>query len=348
MTFAHVSSLALFSVAALGACVASEPPDDAHHDDPALADDRVAVAELSADTAAAAGTTERLLRTDPPKLPAFNTGGAFRIATRWTHIAKDDPIVFPNQPGKSHLHMFFGNARVDAATTRATIRRDCQSASAGGTVNCSGYWIPALLDAANRVIPARESLVYYKAGAGTVGTPEDYRAQIVTPPAGLRFIGGDPTASPSTLQSHVYFECSADESLDARRPYIVPCPQGAELRAHLSFPTCWNGQLDSADHRSHVVYPGRGGCPSTHPKILPNISFVFLFPVTSARGTAGWHASSDGGITPHGAYSFHGDWMNGWDQAVLDDIVSNCLRAPGQGNDCHANLVGDGRWLERP
>src|SRR5436190_523213 len=34
--------------------------------------------------------------------------GAFRTGCQLTKFAFDDPIVYPNQPGKSHLHTFFG------------------------------------------------------------------------------------------------------------------------------------------------------------------------------------------------------------------------------------------------
>lgn len=40
--------------------------------------------------------------------------GQFRFQAAPSHYLKDDPILFPGQPGGSHLHMFFGNTRADA------------------------------------------------------------------------------------------------------------------------------------------------------------------------------------------------------------------------------------------
>ena len=37
----------------------------------------------------------------------------FLVECAFSHAAQDDPIVFPDQPGMSHLHVFFGNTVVD-------------------------------------------------------------------------------------------------------------------------------------------------------------------------------------------------------------------------------------------
>jgi hypothetical protein len=43
-----------------------------------------------------------------PPSSAHEPSGNFRFLCRASHLAADDPIVYPNQPGKSHLHHFFG------------------------------------------------------------------------------------------------------------------------------------------------------------------------------------------------------------------------------------------------
>jgi hypothetical protein len=60
----------------------------------------------------------------------------------------------------------------------------------------------------------------------------------------------------------------------------ISCPDG--LRAQVMFPSCWNGQdLDSPDHKSHVVYPGgefhEQACPSEFPVHLVTILFEVLY-----------------------------------------------------------------------
>jgi hypothetical protein len=49
------------------------------------------------------------------------------------------------------------------------------------------------------------------------------------------------------------------------------------LRATVSFPDCWNGTLDSADHKSHMAYrySGNQSCPESHPIRVPQIDLEF-------------------------------------------------------------------------
>src|SRR5688500_16593378 len=48
--------------------------------------------------------------------------GVFATLCRFSHEAPDDPIVFPGQAGKSHLHTFFGNRTTSAASTYESLR----------------------------------------------------------------------------------------------------------------------------------------------------------------------------------------------------------------------------------
>ena len=48
--------------------------------------------------------------------------GAFRFICNAGQLLKDDPIVYPGQPGKSHLHQFYGNTGANANSTYASLR----------------------------------------------------------------------------------------------------------------------------------------------------------------------------------------------------------------------------------
>ena len=70
--------------------------------------------------------------------------GEFVALCPSSHRAQNDPIVFPGQPGQSHLHSFFGSTTTDASSTLGTLL-------AGGTtcdpaVDRSAYWVPTLLE----------------------------------------------------------------------------------------------------------------------------------------------------------------------------------------------------------
>ena len=243
----------------------------------------------------------------------------------------------------SHLHVFFGNTGVTAAST--TMFNGAPSASDGGTLNRTGYWVPAVIDTATGA-PIQPSLmqVYYKSGYAGVQPGE------VQPfPAGLKMIAGNSKATTADPGVHDYdrvmnWEC--DNGDGGEFPYLpTTCQTGTWLVMAVEFPQCWDGvHLDSADHKSHMAYPVNGGCPADHPVALPQVTERAIY-VVPASGTSTWRLSSDNYSGGPGGYSGHADWFNGWDPATMQSIVSNCENAA---KDCSMDLLGDGRMLYYP
>ena len=253
-------------------------------------------------------------------------------------MAFDDPIVFPNQPGKSHLHVFFGNTGLNAASTAASIATTGNSTCRGGTVNRTGYWAPAIIDTATGTPLKPDSIVvYYKTGYSV-------RASLIQPmPAGLRMIAGSPGASTVT-HGPTKFSC-----LDVRTglgpttsSMPTDCAAGNMLWMTVIFPQCWDGiNIDSPDHKSHMAYAG-AQCPVTHPIALPEVTTNVIYTVPSGNSRA-WRLSSDSydPSLPAGA-SAHADWFNGWRTDIMDTFVRNCDQAA---KDCHAHLLGNGQRM---
>lgn len=255
--------------------------------------------------------------------------GAFRSGCFVSHFAKDDPIVFPGQPGASHLHMFLGNTAIDAYTTSEILASSGRSTCNGGVLNRTAYWMPALLDKDNNVIRpdvkgtgtklSPRQNVYYKTGSLKFS---DSSGALIVFPAGLKMISGAATATPTDPQDVASFGCLGTK---ARANYIPPCPQGSEIVAEIPFPNCWDGvNLDSAKHNTHVAFDvynnktKRYACPATHPYPMPGLALILTFAVPDSTGTDGWHLSSDNYVIDteanRGGYSLHADWMNGWNQ----------------------------------
>lgn len=249
----------------------------------------------------------------------------------------DDPIVFPGQPGRSHLHVFFGNTGTNANSTAASIANSGNSTCAGGTLNRTAYWAPAIIDTkdGSPVKPA-SSIFYYKTG-------EIINARSVKAlPAGLRMVSGDP--SRATPGGASRYACVGPN--EAYWQQSIPnCRVGSDMIMEVHFPQCWDGvNLDSPDHRSHMNYPtGAGVCPGTHPVPVPLITLEIHYKITVANSQLTWRLSSDSydRSLPAG-YSGHGDWFNGWDMNIQNTFIQNCENAA---MDCHAFLLGDGRTL---
>lgn len=316
--------------------VACSPQPEMHagiHVDPSTVPDRM--------SAGFAWPWLRLATTQPT---TGDSTGDFRTLCDPSHMSFDDPIVYPGQPGKAHLHVFFGNTETNAASTAASIAGSGNSTCMGGTLNRTAYWMPATVDVAkgNRVVRPRILLVYYK---------RDGKLDVKPLPPGLRMISGDPTASgPKADIFFAQFSCGGT----GPATFTIPkCAPGSDLWEHVVFPHCWNGKdLDSPDHRSHMSFGVIGGvpsmpngCPATHPVVVPQISLTAIYTLAADDDSSGWRLASDTySQSIPGGYSLHADWFNGWDPATMDAWVNNCIR---KGLNCDVNLLGDGREMGR-
>lgn len=297
---------------------------------------------------------------------------AFRTECALSHVAADDPILYPGQPGRAHTHDFFGSTETDAYTTDPT---GTPSTCFGGTLNSTAYWSPVLYNASTAAVEngvlvadmvdhlSMESgairgfplQTYYKSGYHGVIGPMITRWF----PQGLRIITGNMHTTTAQSTQVMYWSCANSARVDDiynginHRTEIPPdCPAGKVLQMSTTFPNCWDGvNLDSPSHgvdpghprggggTGHMAYPLGWpdlGCASTHPIPLPEIMQHVRW-IVPPGGTAGLLLSSDvGGQRP--GWSGHNDWWNGWDPEVGQSIIDTCF-GPNT-HDCQMNLVG--------
>jgi hypothetical protein len=268
--------------------------------------------------------------------PRHDGVGAFRSVCATSHFLYDDPVVYPGQVGRSHLHMFFGNTGADAHSTYQSLRSSGNSTCRGGIAVRSAYWVPAMLDGPQgKPLSSSAILLYYKTGYSGV-TP----ANVQHPPDGLRMLAGDSLATAPQSRQVVAWSCSGQPWVAGGIPACV-----GELTMAVDFPQCWDGKnLDSPDHQSHMAYPiPPNGCPASHPVGIPVITYHV--PYSAPNGTAGWRLSSDmyDTNTQQGGYSSHADWFDGWDPDIKRMWTKNCLQA---GDDCTGGLLGEGQSIQ--
>ena len=230
----------------------------------------------------------------------------FISSCRFSHQSNDDPIVYPNQVGKSHLHQFVGNDSTNAASTLTSLQAATTSCRRSG--DTAAYWAPALLQGTTPVAPTGAT-IYYRRST---------KKALSAFPAGLKMIAGSSMAM--TAQNARVTSWNCGPLVDVANSSEIPsCPDGANLRLHVRFPSCWDGKnLDSADHKSHLAYPVGRGCPSDHPVSVPAIELIMKYPVL---GGADYQLSSGG------PFSGHADFFNAWNQQELKRLVAACLNA---------------------
>ena len=232
--------------------------------------------------------------------------GQFVVECPFSHALSDDPIVYPGDPGASHLHVFFGNITANAdSTLESLLNKDTTCEQKQDTAS---YWAPALLDQGQLIVPVK-SVAYYRAGLGV--DPES----VVAFPAGLFMIAGDPMAKEEQPTSVVAWSCGSGGMRDAVPP---SCPEDRGLRLDITFPDCWDGKnLDVPGHRKHMYYSSQGTCPSSHPISVPQLIFSVAYPV---HGDASQLQLASGGLL-----TGHADFVNSWDQEKLEEEVKLCI-----------------------
>lgn len=277
--------------------------------------------------------------------------GYFRVKCEVSHFAYDDPIVHPNQPGRAHLHMFFGNTNANAYSTFDSLLNTGTGTCNGEDLNRTAYWVPALLDSQGNALLPDQVMVYYK--------NDNFRLnganELVNPfPDNLRMISGNAAAvTPQTgytgawqAQPAISFSCGpAYNSNDKRQALIPDCfGNGNHLEMQIAFPQCVNEELGTyQSDQSHISYSENGyygvRCPDSHPTDISSIMYRIFFNVADYGGSlTNLHLSSDvkmDRILPGGTTA-HADWYGAWHPDAMDMWVQNCNNTQA---DCETGLL---------
>jgi hypothetical protein len=260
----------------------------------------ILVAALGAGFLAGPGESAPRVPTQRPPLATGFPGGPYvAIVCGVSHRNNDDAIVFPGAPGKSHNHTYVGNRSVDASTTAESL--------AGGPTSCdteadsSAYWFPTLFVGDDDVNPLAVIVYYVKRVSGDV----------IPHPAGLKMIAGRADAKSRQPKGIVGWSCR-DWGGKPRYAVIPACSGSQSLQLQVNFPNCWNGKaLDSPDHKRHVAYASRGRCPASHPKAMPTLALILLYPPMPLSA----QVSS-------GRFGIHADFIEGWKRDVFEKLVA--------------------------
>lgn len=270
----------------------------------------------------------------------------------WSHQSEAvDPIVSYGVPVSAHMHQFLGEDGITSTTTPADLRTRatnfCPVSVSDPTnptvqlVDNSAYWYPALYLTHDKAVAVRPAygLFYYRSAGIDPDTVEPF-------PQDLAMVAGDSHAIGPQLD-HVKFYCIAGANKTTLQPTIPlscpmwnadPVPLPYQLKMSVTFPNCispaagppnWTSgmtyAIDNPDPTSKWLYV----CPDGYTPI-PSVQFETrwslaafpsdgvnydLFWATLASDTAesGWHGTT-----------LHADFMSGWLDADLANLVTNC------------------------
>jgi len=293
----------------------------------------VAVAVLTAGPASAASWVKY-----SPSNPDYPAKVDFVAKCFIDHSLQDDPIVFPGQPGVSHLHDFGGNKSTNAFSTEFTLGANPTNCTM--THDRAAYWVPAVFSTKNGVttrVTSFESRHYYRAGT-TNGPGVGYI------PYGLRIVAGDGHATVPQPSNVSGWQCRDDTGNTVPKQSTPPvCPAGDFLEGSVVFPNCWDGvNLDSADHKSHMSYAKPTAvCDAAHPVRLPQLTSAERYSIP-AGGYGAITLSSGSNMT------LHADFFNAWAPATMKFFVDKCIRASIACEDVSDRRIPPGTTLPAP
>lgn len=235
---------------------------------------------------------------------------------------RDDPIVFPRQPGASHRHDYFGTPADAFTTTTSLLATPSRCAFGANSFKAepddhAGYWAPAILHKRKPIDMSRANLdAYYFLG--------EHHPSVQPFPLGLRVVAGDAHATAPQSMQVIRMRCVDNHGNRGPNQSSIPdCRHGSldTVVIVVLFPECWDGvHLDSTDHRSHMAYATDAGCPASHSVKVPKLSMT-------VRYLGDWHGGPGSKFSSGGMYSAHADFLNAWVPERQQELVDNCLNA---------------------
>jgi hypothetical protein len=243
------------------------------------------------------------------------------------HRNPDNYIVAPGTPnGAEHFHDYVGNVSTDNTSTDESLAAADTTCAQGDQ---STYFWPVLRDTrgaeedetgnVGEILQPDSAVMQFRGNA---------QSDVTAMPRFLRIITGNAKAATGGgANANAAWSCTGVENRVSPDKYPL-CPEGSKVVRTLDFPSCWDGQnLDSADHRSHVVFPdeGSGACPEGT-KAVPQLRMQLTFTVAQGRSFAldSFPDELNNPITDHG------DFENVMPDALMQKAV-DCING---GQDC--------------
>ncbi|KAL2129469.1 hypothetical protein VTI74DRAFT_7771 [Chaetomium olivicolor] len=216
-----------------------------------------------------------------PAVAQFAQAAMMRFQCSQLVIERVDPLVNPGMLPSTHLHQSVGGNSFNATMTPGTY----DPAEHSTCTTCSYKRVPQM---GNLGLKGKGDVtVYYIPSYGA-------RTKVTTFKPGFRMLVGD-----AALRSHKGMQkqiCHRCEHNIEQNPFggapctgedtpdfpDKPCPGG--IRTTITFPTCWDGKnVDSSDHKSHIIYPKSGSfestglCPASHPVHLAQLMYEVMW-----------------------------------------------------------------------
>jgi len=117
------------------------------------------------------------------------------------------------------------------------------------------------------------------------------------------------------------WSCSGFERKTVINKYPI-CPEGSKvLRIH-DFPSCWDGKnIDSKNHRDHIVFPNANGSCKRGFTPVPQLRVTLAYDISRAIQQAGQYKVDSFPQEAHDPATDHDDFANVMSQRIMNRVV---------------------------
>jgi hypothetical protein len=156
--------------------------------------------------------------------------------------------------------------------------------------------------------------------------------KVVAMPRFLRVLYGDAKVSTNgPANARASWTCTGFENRVTDKYPI--CPQGSKVKRIHTFPSCWDGKnTDSANHRTHIVFPDSSGRCAAGFKAVPQLQISLTYDIPHDVQVKKQYKVDAFPQEKHNPFSDHDDFANVMSQRIMNGLV-NCVN---RGRTCRA------------
>lgn len=146
--------------------------------------------------------------------------------------------------------------------------------------------------------------------------------KVVAMPRFLRVLYGDAKeAANGPANAKASWTCTGFE--DRLTDHYPICPQGSNVERIHAFPNCWDGKdIDSANHRTHIVFSDASGNCKAGFKAVPQLKITLVYKIPHDVQVKGQYKVDSFPEEKHNPRSDHDDFANVMTQSQMSRVVS--------------------------
>ncbi|MGW4488168.1 DUF1996 domain-containing protein [Amycolatopsis sp. NPDC004368] len=146
--------------------------------------------------------------------------------------------------------------------------------------------------------------------------------RVVAMPRFLRVLYGDAKEGANgPANARASWTCSGFE--DRLTDHYPICPAGSNVERIHAFPNCWDGEnIDSANHRTHIVFSDGGGNCKRGFKAVPQLKITLVYNIPHDVQVKGQYKVDAFPEEKHNPRSDHDDFANVMTQSQMNRVVS--------------------------